>query len=129
MSAKNKDRLIIAILAIAVIIVLVWIALSGGQTRTLKLAWDYYPAYGSKDCSFLLIHTQKYNELDSMVSVTNVDVSKFDSTYTTSVDKGFRYEIYMMAVDSSGNASVPSDTVGFELFNPKRVENLTGEVK
>ena len=122
---KNKKVLVWGLIGIGIFVLLLLGYLSlTADTVEKKIAWDYYPVYGSSDVEFLRISWYKYSNDTTIIDAKNILVSVLDSFKITTFEKDFIYKIYMFAIDSAQNVSVSSDTVILDLLKPISVKGL-----
>ena len=122
----NKKIVVYGLVATGIIILLLlgYLSLIASTIET-EVSWDYYPNYGSSDVEYLNIEWKKLNIDTIIIGTGSVNlISPFDTVRTVVFEKGFIYKIHMVAIDSAGNISDPSNIVVLELLKPVAIKGV-----
>lgn len=125
----NRKIVIWGLVAMVILILLLLGYLSlTASTVERKVSWDYYPDYGSPDVDYLNIEWEKCNVDTILIGTGSINlISPLDTIRAVTFEKGFIYRIHMVAVDSAGNISDPSNTVILVLLKPISVKGVKVE--
>jgi len=120
-----KKVVVIGLVAIAIIAVILlgYLLLSAEVVNRIVL-WNPYSIADNKDVAELRICIEKVLS-DSTVELMVISgIAPTDTTKPIQLEIGFDYNVYMVAVDSSGLSSEKSNIVLVPLARPDAVEGV-----